>query len=324
MEYCNKCGNQRSENTSYCSNCGNEFGVAQAKQQEPPREIRITKSKPLIIAAIGIGLSIFLGVGVWTILPKEVPLTLNLSSKDDVTFSNDCRPRVSDGAKLEQAIKVSFFGSDLEPMDPVAIEGTWSLGNSGDCIFNSSILFPSGAENYSINLERGSSSSEVASKLSIDKSAKEIQISSDVTSYKTLQGSLTLFEDVSNDTFIDCITEGAFLFGEPCGGIRVSTSGTCSGAGGYGDIGSGAVIRVSTDNDLELGIGKLSEGEGATIVDWDSVGDRWVSECEFQWSVKVPEVETDYRVSISDRGERSYSYEEISRNRWTVELSLGQ
>ncbi len=324
MEYCTKCGSQRSDDSNFCPNCGNEFVAAAPVEVNPPAEKKDLKKKPVVLVAMGVGLSLIVGLGVWAVLPKATPLTLTLSSKDDVTFANDCRPQMTGGLELADAIKVSYFGAELEATEPEAIQGSWSVGSSGECVFNSSISFPSGAENYSIELDNGSWTSAIANKLAIDSGANEIQISSDVTRYKTIEGSLTLFVDVQSYTFRECINSWAFVLGSTCGSLQVSTSGQCSGAGGYGDINSGTVVRVLTENNQELGIGKLSDGKGATILDWDNVGGSWETTCEFKWSVEVPEVETDYRVTISDRGERSYSYQEMSANKWAVDLSLGQ
>lgn len=324
MEYCIKCGNERSETLSFCANCGNEFAGTEVSQPGPASQKKAIASKPVVFLAIGVVVAVVIALGVWALLPKGLPLTLNLSSKDDVTFSNDCRPQMSEGLELADAIKVSFNGPELDPKAWQAIAGTWSVGDTGECVFTSSIMFPSGAEKYSIELDGGSGSTDIASNLLVDPAAKDIQIAADVTKYKTIKGSLTLFVDVSSYTFRDCINSWAFVLGGSCGSLNVSTSGICSGAGGYSDIGSGTVIRVVTDGAEELGIGKLSDGKGATILDWDIGGDGWETECKFQWSVEVPEVSTDYRITISDRGERSYAYQDLAERDWTVDLSLGQ
>jgi hypothetical protein len=84
---------------------------------------------------------------------------------------------------------------------------------------------------------------------------------------------------------------------------------SCTGAGGYSDIGEGTVVTVKTGNGKLLTQTSLGPGSGGT------------GTCFFSFSFDVKEGEDQYVVSVGDRGELSYSFTDLKTT--GVMLSLG-
>lgn len=89
-----------------------------------------------------------------------------------------------------------------------------------------------------------------------------------------------------------------------------SAGGTCSGAGGYGDINSITQVIVKSPSGEELARTQLGSGSGNSI------------SCVFRFSFTVLDGESQYIVAVGDRGESTYSAAEL-KTPGTVALSLG-
>ena len=91
-------------------------------------------------------------------------------------------------------------------------------------------------------------------------------------------------------------------------GITVSGS-SCSGAGGYSDIDAGTQVTVKNGKGDILTTTFLESGEGGRFL------------CTFRFSFDITEGEDRYVVSVSDRGDMSYSFGNLKSN--GVSLVLG-
>ena len=109
----------------------------------------------------------------------------------------------------------------------------------------------------------------------------------------TVKGSFTLI-DTSPSTYFPAIT---------------SSGSSCWGSGGYSDIGAGTRVVVKNGKGEELTHTALGIGTGST---YRSV---------FTFSFDVTEGESSYVVSVSRRGDQSYSFSDLKYS--GVSLSLG-
>lgn len=93
--------------------------------------------------------------------------------------------------------------------------------------------------------------------------------------------------------------------------IALNRGDTCSGEGGYSDIGPGAELTVTN--------------QSQTVIATSSLGDGTYNgqACEFTTSVAVPIRESFYGFSVSKRGTITYSATQIQQANWAVALSLG-
>lgn len=331
MTFCNECGEKNSEGSKYCVACGNKL-VGETSVKAPvafiPKSVEKSPSiNNKVKGAIVLGSSLVLAsliaitaVGLFVIRP--VAIEFSLTSRDSVTFQPDCKPTPLSDPEKGAAIEIAH-NSEGTPVFQT-VQGTWKNGPDNACVFTGSTFIPRSAATYSARLSTANNVAQIATNLESPAGFDSIALTADVTKYQTVSGTLDLNVDVSRSTFLECLNSLSFIVGGTCGSLKMPKIGTCSGAGGYSDIGGGSVIRVSTDEDKELGIGKLSEGKGGSVGDWDEqLDDRWETTCSFTFSVEVPEIKGDYRVGISDRGERSYSKEEMESNSWKINLSLG-
>ena len=88
---------------------------------------------------------------------------------------------------------------------------------------------------------------------------------------------------------------------------------SCSGYGGYNDIGSGTQVVVTDESGTTVATDSLSSGT------YDG------TYCVFEFTVHdVPKAKY-YRVRAGSdtRGGPQYSYQEMSRRHWSVDLTLG-
>jgi hypothetical protein len=85
--------------------------------------------------------------------------------------------------------------------------------------------------------------------------------------------------------------------------------GTCMGDGGYGDINSSTEVIVKNDAGTVLARTPLGVGTGD------------VTRCTFSFGFDVTEGEDNYVVSVSHRGETSFTFDELKNN--GIALSLG-
>lgn len=86
-------------------------------------------------------------------------------------------------------------------------------------------------------------------------------------------------------------------------------AGGCSGDGGYGDINASTAVRVVSINGDTLARTELGTGEGDVF-------------CTFTFTFEVVEGEEQYIVEVGDRGEISYTFDEL-REPGTVALTIG-
>ncbi len=88
---------------------------------------------------------------------------------------------------------------------------------------------------------------------------------------------------------------------------------TCSGEGGYGDLGGGAQVVLTDDGGETISTGRLSGGE------FDGLG------CVFSFALEDVTRSDFYGLTVADgsRGQLQYSYEELSDDNWSVQLSIG-
>lgn len=105
----------------------------------------------------------------------------------------------------------------------------------------------------------------------------------------TVEGSFTLIDSDGFDNF----------------------GGGCEGSGGYSDIGAGTDVTVRDEDGALLATTSLGMGEEDEPL------------CTFEFTLEdVPEAKF-YAFEVADRGELSYSYEEMEDNDWTFGATLG-
>jgi hypothetical protein len=92
----------------------------------------------------------------------------------------------------------------------------------------------------------------------------------------------------------------------------------CEGTGGYDDIGPGIQAAVKNETGKLLATGDVGPGE---VVD----ASQGFVVCELPFEIKdVPDSAKFYVVEVGDRGELSYSHEEMVEQGWQLALSLGE
>jgi hypothetical protein len=105
--------------------------------------------------------------------------------------------------------------------------------------------------------------------------------------------------------------EGDFTLMDPEGYSEDFAGGGCSGDGGYDDISAGTQVNIRDGSGELLASSSLDAGEDMSIA------------CTFTFTVDdVPKADF-YSVEVGDRGDLSYSYDEMVENSWYVSLSLG-
>ena len=87
----------------------------------------------------------------------------------------------------------------------------------------------------------------------------------------------------------------------------------CTGEGGYSDLGGGAQVVVTDDKGETLSTGRLSPGR------FDGLG------CVFSFALEDVTRSDFYGLTVGSgsRGHLQYSYEELSDDDWSVQLSIG-
>ena len=88
---------------------------------------------------------------------------------------------------------------------------------------------------------------------------------------------------------------------------------SCTGSGGYGDIGGGAQVVLMDGNGATMSTSRLSQGQ------FDGLG------CVFSFTLPDVRHADFYALTIAggDRGELQYSYAELAGDDWSLQLSLG-
>ena len=85
----------------------------------------------------------------------------------------------------------------------------------------------------------------------------------------------------------------------------------CSGENGYADIADGAEVQVSNQAGTILATGVLHGGT-----------DEFAS-CDFTFSIPGVPSASFYQIQVSHRGNVTFSKNELQRNHWMAELTLG-
>jgi hypothetical protein len=95
-----------------------------------------------------------------------------------------------------------------------------------------------------------------------------------------------------------------------------SSSGPCSGSGGYSDLTQGAQILVENGAGATIATGTLGAGN-------HPAADPQGIFCDFPFTVSVPANATFYQFKIGTRGGPSYSLDQMKQMNWNVGLAIG-
>ena len=79
---------------------------------------------------------------------------------------------------------------------------------------------------------------------------------------------------------------------------------SCKGRGGYSDIAPGMEVVLSADG-ATLAVGRFSEGKVKSVT-------QYQEQCEFTFEFDVPEGHAFYNVKVGRRGDRNYTFGEIT------------
>lgn len=136
------------------------------------------------------------------------------------------------------------------------------------------------------------------------------------------------------------ITGSVVLFDASGDGIGGSLT-NCYGDGGYDDVDSGAQVLVKNGDGkilatttLQSGTGQtagdvLSDGGVTTTTSYYGYGSSFLNtvvRCTFPFQVDVPAGEKFYAVTIGSNGHRgtlTYSKDQMAKNDWKVDISIG-
>lgn len=89
----------------------------------------------------------------------------------------------------------------------------------------------------------------------------------------------------------------------------VASGGSCSGSGGYSDIGAGTSVVVKSGKGEVLETTQLGSGSGTSRM------------CSFTFTFEVTEGHEDYVVAVGRRGEQHYSFTTLRED--GIDLSMG-
>jgi hypothetical protein len=89
----------------------------------------------------------------------------------------------------------------------------------------------------------------------------------------------------------------------------------CFGTGGYSDIGTGAQVIVTDRAGTVIASGDLGPGKVESVEGFQV--------CQFSFVVDVPATEF-YRFEVGDRGSITYTNDELEREGWHVDFTLGE
>jgi len=79
---------------------------------------------------------------------------------------------------------------------------------------------------------------------------------------------------------------------------------TCKGRGGYSEVGPGMEVLLTADGKT-LSVGRFSTGTVTSLT-------QFQEQCEFTFELQVPEGYEFYNVKVGRRGDRTYSWAEIT------------
>lgn len=87
---------------------------------------------------------------------------------------------------------------------------------------------------------------------------------------------------------------------------------TCAGSGGFSDVTEGLAVVVKDEAGKVLATSRLRSGE--VVEDGDA--------CSFPFTVEVPRADF-YTFEVGNRGDQTYSHEDLRRQGWFVGFTLG-
>lgn len=92
------------------------------------------------------------------------------------------------------------------------------------------------------------------------------------------------------------------------------TETTCAGEGGYDDLHEGTQIEVTDEANVTLGIGSFDQGTFAEMIG-----------CTWRYEVSGLPKAKFYKIALSGgrRGTLTYSFEEMEKRGWSVDLQVG-
>lgn len=96
--------------------------------------------------------------------------------------------------------------------------------------------------------------------------------------------------------------------------ISPTATPTCRGRGGYNDIVAGMEVVLSADG-TTLSVGRFSAGKVVQLT-------QFQEQCEFSFEFDVPEGHDFYNVKLGRRGDRNYSFSEITSG-GALEFTIG-
>ncbi len=96
--------------------------------------------------------------------------------------------------------------------------------------------------------------------------------------------------------------------------ISPTATPTCKGRGGYNDIAQGMEVLLTADGKT-LGVGRFSAGSVKSLT-------QFQEQCQFQFELDVPEGYQFYTVKVGRRGDRTYSFAEITSG-GALEFTIG-
>lgn len=345
---CKHCGTKQDDPSFASPNDGSAFppagfditpiGVVEDRTQKTVRaSTKAVLRGRLLVAVIAVATLILGGGATWFWIgsqPKATVFSLELTSEDDFTFTSDCVPQTKEDQSLEKVVQIALYNmAALEvPANRatlVALPGKWLFGESGACRFEASIVVPDDADTYNLKFEGIHGDYPLAEQQTIQSGVEEVAITGDVTYFEEIVGNLSLWVNVSEKQLNNCINNMVFLFGGTCGQLDYPEWDKCNGGRGFDDLAEGTVVRVLTDENVEIGLGRLSKGEGPVMLgatkEWINLGgSKWYGACEFRWSVEVPRVEGNYVVKVAEnRGEKAITLDELDSLGWKVDLTIG-
>lgn len=191
------------------------------------------------------------------------------------------------------AVGVTLFANrDRETVDDKYLAGLREAGLTGE--FNSNANAVAHGKQVCRQLEDGGKQQGTpVDKVAVEYYCPQFKEGFHVLESITVTGSFTL-KDESPNPYAPAIT--------------VSDS-SCSGSGGYGDIDAGTQVTVKNGKGDTLTTTFLEAGSGGRFL------------CTFPFSFDITEGEDRYVVSVSRRGEMSYSFADLKAN--GVALVLG-
>ncbi len=85
---------------------------------------------------------------------------------------------------------------------------------------------------------------------------------------------------------------------------RYPTGGACEGRGGYSDVRTGMEVLL-LDGTTTVAVGRFGSGKIRSASQFENI-------CVFTYTLEVPYGQKFYTVKIGKRGERTYTYEELT------------